>query len=84
MPGFLNLDPGPQGVLQVEPFLQYKDEDEATPSQPATKKEEEEEEEEGEKVDVVEVPDSEDNFKVFNQPQSLEAPASDFSHLPSA
>ena len=32
MPGFLNLDPGPQGVLQVEPFLQYKDEDEATPS----------------------------------------------------
>ena len=36
------------------------------------------------KVDVVEVPDSEDDFEVFNRPQSLEAPTGDFSHLPSA
>ena len=41
--GFLNLGPGPQGVLKVELLLQYKAEDEATLSQPATKEEEEEE-----------------------------------------
>ena len=62
VPGFLNLGPRPQGVLKVEPFLQYKAKDEVTPSQPATKEEEEEKEE------VVEVLDSEDNFEVFNQP----------------
>ena len=77
MPGFLNLGLGPQGLLEVEPLLQYKVEDEATHSQPDTKEEEE-------KVDVVEVPDSEDDFEVFNRPQSLEAPTGDFSHLPSA
>ena len=38
-----NLGPGPQGVLKVELLLQYKAEDEATLSQPATKEEEEEE-----------------------------------------
>ena len=43
VPGFLNLGPGPQGVLKVELLLQYKAEDEATLSQPATKEEEEEE-----------------------------------------
>ena len=49
-------------------------EEETTPSQPAIKEEEQ----------MVEVLDSEDNFEVFNQPQSLEAPAGDFSHLPPA
>ena len=49
-----------------------------TPSQLATKEEEEEKEE------VVEVLDFGDNFKVFDWPQSLEAPTGDFSHLPSA
>ena len=62
VPGFLNSGSGPQGVLKVEPLLQYKAEDEATRSQPTTKEEEEEKEE------VVEVLDSEDNFKVFNRP----------------
>ena len=77
VPGFLNLGLGPQGLLEVEPLLQYKVEDEATHSQPDTKEEEE-------KVDVVEVLDFEDDFEVFNRPQSLEAPTGDFSHLPSA
>ena len=75
MPSFLNPSLGPQGVLKVEPILQCKAEDEVTPSQPATKEEEEEEKEKIVKVD---------NFEVFNWPESLEVPASDFSHLPSA
>ena len=33
---------------------------------------------------VVEVLDSEDDFEVFNRPESPEASTSDFSHLPSA
>ena len=33
---------------------------------------------------MVEVSDSEDDFEVFNQPQSLEALTGDFGHLPSA
>ena len=56
VPSFLNLGPGPQGVLKVEPILQCKVEDETTPSQLATKEEEEEKEEE-EKEKVVEVLD---------------------------
>ena len=47
---------------------------EVTSSQPIIKEEEE----------IVEVLDSKDNFEVFNQLQSPEAPISDFSHLPSA
>ena len=31
---------------------------------------------------MVEVLDSEDDFEVFNRPQSPEAPAGDFSYLP--
>ena len=62
-------------MLKVEPILQCKAEDEVTPSQPATKEDEEEEKEKIVKVD---------NFEVFNWPESLEVPASDFSHLPSA
>ena len=30
---------------------------------------------------MVEISDFEDNFEVFNQPQSPEPPADDFSHL---
>ena len=75
--GFLNLSSGPRGVLKVEPIFQYKTEDAATPSQQATT--EEEEKEEG---GVVEVSDFEDDFEVFNQPQSLEEFTGDFSHLP--
>ena len=45
MPGFLNPGPGPQDVLKVKPILQYKAEDEATPSQPTIEGEEEEKEE---------------------------------------
>ena len=71
--GFLNLGPGPQGVPKVETLLQYKAEDKATPSQPAIKEEE-----------VVEVLDFEDDFEVFNRPQSPEALTGDFSHLPLA
>ena len=48
-------------MLKVEPIFQWKVEDEATPSQPTTKGEEEEKE-------VVEIFDSKDDFKVFNQP----------------
>ena len=73
---FHNPGPRPQGVLKVEPFPQYKAEDKATPSQPAIKGEEEEK--------VVEVLDFEDDFEVFNQPQSPEAPTNDSSHLPSS
>ena len=56
VPSFLNPGPGPQGVLKVEPILQYKAEDKVTLSQPATKEEEKEEE----------VLDFEDDFEVFN------------------
>ena len=59
MPGFLN------------PILQYKAEDKATPSQPVAKGEEEDEK-------VVEELDSEEDFEVFNRPKSPEALTSDF------
>ena len=76
-------------MLKVEPIFQYKAEDAATPSQLAAKEVEEgEEKEEKEKGKVVEVFDSEDesedDFKVFNQPESPKVLAGDFSHLPSA
>ena len=83
-PGFLNSGPIPQGVIKVKPILPYKAEDEATPSPPVIKEEEEENEEE-ENEQVVEVLDSkdksEDDFEVFNQPESPEVPTGDFSHL---
>ena len=65
--------PIPEGVQQIELSFQCTAE-EATPSQSTIKEEEEEE--------IVEVSDFKDNFKVFNQPQSLEVLASDFSHIP--
>ena len=63
-------------MLTIESILQFKAKDEVTPSQLATREEEEEEK-------VVEIFYSEDDFKVFNQPQSLEAFTGDFNHLPS-
>ena len=84
MPSFLNPSPRPQGVLKVEPILQCKAEDEATLSQPATR-EEKEEEEKGKVVKMLNSEDeSDDDFEVFNQPESPEVPVGDFSHLPSA
>ena len=83
MPSFLNPGPRPQGVLKVEPIFQCKAEDEATPSQPATR-EEKEEEEKGKVVKMLNSEDeSDDDFKVFNQLESLKVPVGDFSHLPS-
>lgn len=49
-------------------------EEEATPSQPDL----------NEEVKIVEVSDFDDDFEVFNQLQSPEAPIGDFSHLPLA
>ena len=63
-------------MLTIESILQFKAKDEVTPSQLATREEEEEEK-------VVEIFYSEDDFKAFNQPQSLEAFTGDFNHLPS-
>ena len=58
-------------MLKVEPIFQYKAEDAATLSQPATKEVEEEEEKKGKVVEVFDSEDeSEDNFEVFNQPGS--------------
>ena len=74
MPGFLNPNRALEGVQQVEPLPPYTAKDEATPSQQTIK----------EKEEMVEVLDSEDNFEVFNQPQSPEGPTGDFDDLPPA
>ena len=66
VPGFLNPSSGPQGVLKVEPLLQYKPEDKPTPLQLVTKEEEEDQEEEEKEEEIVDVSDSEDDYKVFN------------------
>ena len=73
---FLNPNLALEGVQQVEPLPPYMAEDEATPSQPNIKEEEEEE--------MVEVPNSEDDFEIFNQLQSPGASTSDFGDLPPA
>ena len=70
-PGFLVTDPISEGKPKIVLPFQLVAEEEATPSQPTIK------EEEG----VVEVFDSEDDFKVFNHPLSPEAPTGDFGHL---
>ena len=75
IPDFLNAGPALEGVQQIESSFHHAAEEEATPSQPTIKEEEEE---------IVEVLESKDDFKVFNQPQFLEVLASDFSHLPPA
>ena len=74
-PSFLNLGPAPKGVPKVTLPPQYIAE-EPTPSQPTIKEKEEEE--------IVEVSDSGDDFKFFNQPQSPESQVGDSSHLPLA
>ena len=76
MSSFLNPNLALEGVQQVEPLPPYMAEDEATPSQPNIKEEEEEE--------MVEVPNSEDDFEIFNQLQSPGASTSDFGDLPPA
>ena len=73
-PGFLTSTPIPKGIPRVALPFQCAAEEEPTPSQPPTKEEEE----------VVEVSDSEDNFKIFNQPLSLEVSTSDLGHPLSA
>jgi len=75
VPGFLVTSPNPEGVQQIKLSFQCIAE-EATPSQSTIKEEEKEER--------VEVSNSKNDFKVFNQPQSLEVPASNFSHIPPA
>nr|POE46583.1 hypothetical protein CFP56_45693 [Quercus suber] len=74
IPSFLDAGLVLEGVQQAKLPFQHTTEEEATPSQPAIKEEEQ----------VVEVLDSEDEFEVFNQPQSPKAPAGDYSHLPPA
>ena len=72
--GFLDAGPVLEGIQQAVLPFQHMAKEEETPSQLAIKEEEQ----------VVEVLDSEDDFEIFNQPQSPEAPAGDFSHLPLA
>ena len=72
--GTLTTEPIPEGIPKVALPPKYIAE-EATSSHPAITKEEEEIEEE-----VVEVSDSKDEFKVFNQPLSQEASTGDLDH----
>ena len=76
--GFLITDPIPEGVLEVTLPPQYTTE-EATPSHPTIKEEKEKVEEE-----MVEVSNSEDDFEIFNRPQSPKVLTGDLNHLPSA
>ena len=83
-PGFLIISPIPKGVLTTEPIpegipkvalpFQRATEEEAIPSQPSNMEEEE----------VVEIFESEDNFKVFYCLQSFVVPIEDFSYSPFA
>ena len=83
-PGFLIISPIPKGVLTTEPIpegipkvalpFQRATEEEAIPSQPSNMEEEE----------VVEIFESEDDFKVFCCLQSFVVPIEDFSYSPSA
>ena len=69
MTSFLISGPIPEGVFTTDPIPEGIPRVEASSSGPIVKKnEEEEEKEEGE---IVEVSDSEDNFEVFNQSESL-------------
>ena len=72
VPAFLITDPIPEGIPKIELPSQHTTKEEATSSQPTTKEEEE----------TVEVSDSEEDFKVFNQPLSLETSIGDLDHLP--
>ena len=70
VPGFLLTDPITKGIPKIALPPQRAVKEEATSSQLSTK------EEEG----IVEVFDSEDDFKVFNQPSSPETPSGDLDH----
>ena len=71
--GTLTTDPIPEGIPKVALPLQYTT-GENTPHPAITKEEEVKEEE------LVEVSDFEDEFEVFNQPLSPEAPTGDLDH----
>ena len=66
MTSFLISGPIPEGVFTTDPIPEGIPRIEASSSGPIVKKNEEEEEGE-----IVEVSDSEDNFEVFNQSESL-------------
>ena len=68
--GFLIFGPIPEGVLNTNPIPEGIPRVEASSSSLIVKENEEEEEEE-EEGEIVEVSDSEDNFNVFNQSESL-------------
>ena len=69
--GFLISGPIPEGVLTTNPIPKGIPRVEASSSGPIVKENEEEEEEEEEEGEIVEVFDSEDNFDVFKQSESL-------------
>ena len=68
--GFLIFGPIPEGVLNTNPIPEGIPRVEASSSSLIVKENEEEEEEE-EEGEIVEVSDSEDNFDMFNQSESL-------------
>ena len=74
-PGFLTTGPIPEGVHVTTPILEGIPKVGASSSRPVIKEEKEEEEER-----IVEVSDSEDDFDVFNQPLSPEAPIGDLNN----
>ena len=76
-PSFLLLGPKPKGVQATTPIFEGIPKVGASSSHPVIKKEKEEKEGEGEKI--VEVSHSKDDFDVFNQTLSLEAPIGDHS-----
>jgi len=73
IPSFLIPGPIPDGVLQVELPSRFATKAKATPSQPIIKEEEGEE--------IVDVSDLEDDYEVFNQPQSPKIRIDDLDHL---
>ena len=72
--GFFTTGPVPEGIHVTTPILEGIPKVGALPSHPVIKEEKEEEEEEER---IVEVSNFEDDFDVFNQPLSLEAPVGD-------
>ena len=71
--GFLITGPILEGVLTTNPIPKGIPKVKASSSRPFIKEKEKEKEEE----EIVEVSDSENDFKVFNQPLSLDASPSD-------
>ena len=73
-PGFLTIGPIPGGVHVTTPILKGIPKVGASSSRPVIKEEKEEEEEEER---IVEVSNSKDDYDIFNQPLSPEAPVGD-------